>query len=74
MKISVSLAEEDIAFLDAYAREHSFPSRSAALQRAIAVLRTRQLAGAYEDAWQSWSDDEDTAEAWDATSADGLAS
>jgi len=66
----VSLPEEDVEFLDAYAREHGYSSRSAALQHAISVLRTGQLAGAYEDAWQTWADSED-ARLWDSVSADG---
>ncbi len=48
------------------------PSRSAALQKAVAVLRSGQLAGAYEDAWRSW-DESGEAEVWDAVLADGLA-
>lgn len=71
MKISVSLPEEDVEFLDAYAGEHSAGSRSAALQEAVGLLRTAQLAGAYEDAWDSWISSDD-ARAWDATLADGL--
>lgn len=67
----MSLSEEDVAFLDAYAQEHGYRSRSAALHQAVAVLRTGQLAGAYEDAWQSWTDSGE-AEAWDSVTADGL--
>lgn len=71
MKVSVSLSEDDITFLDKYAREHGYRSRSAALQHAVAILRAGQLASAYEDAWRSWSVSGD-AELWDSTSADGL--
>lgn len=71
MKVSVSLSEEDVAFLDAYAHEHGYRSRSAALHHAVTVLRTGQLAGAYEDAWQSWTSSGE-AEAWDSVTADGL--
>jgi Arc/MetJ-type ribon-helix-helix transcriptional regulator len=70
VKISVSLPEEDLAFLDAYAQEHDFPSRSAALRHALSVLRSGTLAPAYEDAWKSWSPSETAA--WSAGSADGL--
>lgn len=71
MKLSVSLPEEDIAFLDTYVKDQGAGSRSAALHKAVGLLRTAQLAGAYEDAWASWgsSDDSDT---WDAALADGL--
>jgi Arc/MetJ-type ribon-helix-helix transcriptional regulator len=71
MKVSVSLPEEDVDFLDSYAREQGMDSRSAALHKAVGLLRTAQLASAYEDAWESWTGTED-AEAWEAVTADGL--
>jgi Arc/MetJ-type ribon-helix-helix transcriptional regulator len=71
MKVSVSLPEEDIEFLDAYAREQGYPSRSAVLHKAVATLRSGGLADAYEDAWRSW-DESGEAEVWDAVTADGL--
>ncbi len=71
MKVSVSLPEDDVAFLDAYAREQGMDSRSAALHKAVGLLRTTQLAGAYEDAWESWTESGD-AEVWEAVTADGL--
>ena len=46
-------------------------SRSAALHKAVGLLRAAQLAGAYEDAWASW-DSSDDSETWDAVLADGL--
>ena len=39
MKLSVSLPDVDIEFLDAYANQHAISTRSGALQRAIAALR-----------------------------------
>ena len=71
MKVSVSLPEEDVAFLDAYAREHGYRSRSAALHHAVTVLRSGQLAAAYEDAWQSWTSSGE-AEIWDAVVSEDL--
>ncbi len=71
MKVSVSLPEDDVAFLDSYAQEQGMDSRSAALHKAVALLRTAQLAGSYEGAWESWTDSED-AEAWESVTADGL--
>ena len=71
MKISVSLPEDDLAFLDAYASSHGMASRSAAVQRAVDLLRVAQLGPAYADAWATW--DADDAAAWDVTTADGLA-
>lgn len=73
MKLSVSLPEDDLDFLDAYAREQGYPSRSAAVHQAIAVLRSSQLADAYEEAWRSWSASGE-ADLWATANADGLES
>jgi len=71
MKTSVSLPAEDLEFLDAYVRDHGAGSRSAALHKAVDLLRAEQLAHDYEDAWDSWSSSGDS-QAWDAALADGL--
>ena len=71
MKVSVSIPESDVAFLDDYARSHSMASRSAALQRAIRLLRANELSQHYAAAFAEWArDGEDSA--WDAAVADGL--
>jgi hypothetical protein len=71
MKVSVSISEEDVVFLDEYARATGAGSRSAAVQRAIQLLRHAQLFGAYEAAWIEWPEGGD-ADGWEATVADGL--
>lgn len=71
MKVSVSLPDDDVEFLDSYARAQGIQSRSAALHEAVGLLRSSQLADAYEDAWDSWTAS-DEAGAWDAVTADGL--
>lgn len=71
MKVSVSLPDGDVEFLDGYAREHGIESRSAALHRAVRLLRASQLEDAYADAWRDWAESGD-ADAWDATAFDGL--
>ena len=71
MKVSVSLPQDDVAFLDAYARDQGFGSRSAVLHKAVRLLRAGELGDAYEGAWQEWRDDGD-GEAWALSSADGL--
>lgn len=71
MKVSVSLPDEDVEFLDAYARAQGLPSRSAALHKAVRLLRGAELTPAYEDAFLSWDESSDAAE-WDVTSADNL--
>jgi Arc/MetJ-type ribon-helix-helix transcriptional regulator len=72
MKVSVSLPDEDVEYLDSYARDQGLDSRSAALQKAVRLLRASELGAAYEDAWAEWADGDD-ADLWDAASADGLA-
>jgi len=71
MKLSVSLPEEDVEFLDAYARAQGIESRSAVLHRAVRLLRATELGAAYEDAWQEWGDS-GAATAWEAVAPDGL--
>ena len=70
MKISMSLPEEDVNFLDAYASEKGLPSRSAALHRAVRLLRATGLGSAYESAWAEWQDEDQ--QLWDVTASDGL--
>lgn len=67
MKLSVSLPEEDVEFLDAYARERGIETRSAALHQAVRALRVSQLGPAYDAAFTDPAADE-----WDETSSDGL--
>lgn len=69
--MSVSLSDNDVAFLDDYARSRGVPSRSAALHRAVEFLRAAELGGAYAEAWREWADQSD-AELWEFTTADGL--
>ncbi len=73
MKVSVSLPEDDVAFLDSYVRAQGVESRSAALHKAVGLLRNSELGAAYEDAWTDWNDSGD-ADAWESTAADGLGS
>ena len=71
MKVSVSIPESDVEFLDNYAESHGMASRSAALQRAIRLLRADELSRHYAAAFTEWTDFPDNS-AWDATAADGL--
>lgn len=73
MKLSVSLPDEDVEFLDRYAAEHQVGSRSAAVHRAVRLLRAAELGPAYEQAWAEWADgDSDDDVLWEATAGDGL--
>ncbi len=67
----MSLPEEDVRFLDAYARADGCGSRSAAVHRAVRLLRTSGIGGAYEDAWREWAAGGDS-ELWEVTAGDGL--
>ncbi|MEZ0072178.1 ribbon-helix-helix domain-containing protein [Planotetraspora sp. GP83] len=71
MKLSVSLPEEDVAFLDEYVTRHEALSRSAALHDAIRLLRAVSLEEEYVAAFEEWDAGED-ASVWDATSGDGI--
>lgn len=71
MKLSVSLPDEDVEFLDAYAATQGIGSRSAAVHKAVRLLRAAELGPAYEDAWADWADRDDSGP-WDEATDDGL--
>ncbi len=71
MKVSVSLPDDDVEFLDAYAQSQGIESRSAVVQKAVRMLRMSELGEAYEEAFTS-REDEGEAAVWDAVAADGL--
>lgn len=71
MKVSVSLPDDDVEFLDTYAEREGFPSRSAVLHKAVRLLRASELGSAYEDAWTQWATSADSS-LWDAATGDGL--
>lgn len=73
MKVSLSLPGEDVEFLDAYAKNQGYASRSAVVHTAVRLLRATELGPAYEEAWQEWTNQADS-DLWDSTSADGLSS
>ena len=70
MKISVSIPDEDVETLDAYAQAHQLPSRSATIRQAIRLLRTSDLVLDYATAFEEWSE-ADTA-LWDTAAGDGI--
>lgn len=69
VKISISLDEADVAFLDAEQAAGRFSTRSAAIRAALTLLRANRLADDYAAAFAEWDD-----AAWDTTSADGIGS
>lgn len=71
MKVSVSLPDEDVAYLDSYVADRGLPSRSAALHKAVRLLKSVGLGAAYEDAWDEWASSGES-QLWEPTVADGL--
>lgn len=71
MKLSVSLPEEDVEFVDEYATRTGVASRSSVLHQAIGLLRMSDLEQAYAAAWREWDADPDAA-LWESTVADGI--
>lgn len=71
MKLSVSVSAEDVVLLDQYARVAGLPSRSAAVQHAIRLLRHLDLEQDYAAAWADWELAGERA-AWEGTVGDGL--
>lgn len=69
MKVSVSLPDDDIQFLDDYADRTGLGSRSAALHTAVRLLRASELGAAYEQAWDEWAESGDAA-LWDSAAGD----
>ena len=72
MKLSVSLPQEDVEFLDEHARTQGYRSRSAVVHKAIRLLRASELGPAYAEAWDEWADSGD-GDSWDQVVGDGLA-
>lgn len=71
MKLSASLPDDAVGFLDEYARSHGMSTRSSVLLKAVRLLRDSELGGDYAEAWNEWAKaDED--EAWNITTGDGL--
>jgi Arc/MetJ-type ribon-helix-helix transcriptional regulator len=73
MKFTVSIPAADVEFLDQYVKQSGLDSRSAALRKAVRLLRTSELSQAYEAAWQEFDASGDAA-LWDTTVGDGVES
>jgi Arc/MetJ-type ribon-helix-helix transcriptional regulator len=71
VKVSLSIPEDAVTFLDEYARTHRVASRSATVQRAIALLRASELSEAYTEAFAE-EDLQSDDSAWDNVISDGL--
>jgi len=70
MKLSVSIPDEDVKFIDRYASEHAVTSRSGVVKRALSLLRANELGELYAEAWDEWTSSD--GDGWEATAGDGL--
>jgi len=70
MKLSVSLPDEDVKFLDEYAEQLGIESRSAVVHRAVRLLQASEMGAAYQAAWEEWAAGD--ADSWEPTVAAGL--
>ena len=71
MKVSISLPDEDLEFLDQYTKDAGLDSRSAALQKAVRLLRSAELSQEYAAAWEEFDASGDAA-LWESTVGDGI--
>jgi Arc/MetJ-type ribon-helix-helix transcriptional regulator len=71
MKISVSLPDADIEFIDRYAECHDVKTRSSVLHKAVKLLQEDDLGDAYEEAFIEWEESGEGA-VWDRALRDGL--
>jgi antitoxin MazE9 len=67
-KLSISLPDDDLAFLD----ELNAESRSAAVHKAIDLARSLRLVDDYTAAYDEWAESGD-AELWEAVVGEGIA-
>ena len=68
MKLNLTLPTDAVTYLDDYAIRNGLKDRTAALVRAIQLLRQHELGLAYAAAWDEWVDED----LWDVTSRDGF--
>lgn len=71
VKVSVSLPEEAVAFLDEQSRSGVYPNRSAAVVAAVTMLRCVSMTDSYAAAWDEWEQSGEDA-LWENVAADGL--
>ncbi len=69
MKLSISLPEKDIEFIDRQVADHREPSRSAVIRKALRRLRSEDLKRQYARLWAEWDEEDDV---WDVTVGDGI--
>jgi Arc/MetJ-type ribon-helix-helix transcriptional regulator len=70
MKLSISLPEDDVDFVDEYSEKTGMASRSSVIHKAIALLRETSLQDAYAAAFEEWETAREDG-AWEAVIGDG---
>ena len=70
MKLSVSIPDEDVEFIDHYAGDHGLDTRSGVVQRALSLLRASELGDHYAAAWDEFASAD--GDLWARADADGL--
>jgi Arc/MetJ-type ribon-helix-helix transcriptional regulator len=70
MKLSISLPDEDIEFVDRLVSTRPSSNRSSILHAAIVALRDQHLAQEYRQAAAEWADGDGPA--WEAVTGDGV--
>jgi len=71
VKISTTVTEFDLAFLEKYTAQHGLPSRAAGFHAAIKALRELELQQQYLEADEEWYTSGE-AEVWECVSGDGI--
>jgi putative addiction module CopG family antidote len=70
MKLSISLPDQEVEFIDAAVGSGQYPSRSAVIARALRLLRAADLGEMYDAAFREWAVSDDGL-AWEATPQGG---
>ena len=71
VKLSLSIPEDDVRFIDGKARDGTYPSRSAVVVAAIRTMRHAELTDSYVAAFDEWASGGE-AGLWEAAVGDGL--
>jgi Arc/MetJ-type ribon-helix-helix transcriptional regulator len=65
MKLSISLPDDECAYLDQCVDDGTYPSRSAVVLRALRLLRSADIGAMYAEAFVEWERSAEGAD-WDA--------
>ena len=71
VKVSTTLPERDVDFIERYTIRNNLPNRAAAYQAAVRALRHEDLMRQYEEADKEWYESGEV-EVWECTVGDGI--